>query len=179
MKAQELPFRFCPNCGKSNLEFHRPISVNCQDCGFTYYQNNAAAVAIILETPDGILLVKRNKEPEKGRLDLPGGFVDPGEGALEAVKRELMEELHLTVADIRFFSSRPNRYPYNGVLYHTCDLFFIATLTDLSTINYDPIELEGWQIITHKEYDPDEIAFESVSQTLSRYFRDKRAQEKK
>lgn len=39
-----------------------------------------------------VLLIERGNEPFKGRLALPGGFVDPGEVTLEAARRELAEE---------------------------------------------------------------------------------------
>jgi 8-oxo-dGTP diphosphatase len=40
----------------------------------------------------GILLVKRDKEPAKGKWSLPGGAVEVGESQEEAVAREVMEE---------------------------------------------------------------------------------------
>ena len=43
---------------------------------------------------DGRALVTvRAREPEKGRLDLPGGFLDPGEHPAEGIVREAREEL--------------------------------------------------------------------------------------
>lgn len=40
----------------------------------------------------GILLVKRDKEPAKGKWSLPGGAIEVGESQEEAVAREVMEE---------------------------------------------------------------------------------------
>ena len=39
-----------------------------------------------------VLMIERAHEPFKGRWALPGGFVDAGEGPLEAAARELLEE---------------------------------------------------------------------------------------
>jgi mutator protein MutT len=44
-----------------------------------------------------VLLVKRGKEPLKGRWLVPGGTVELGETLLEAVVREVAEETGLTV----------------------------------------------------------------------------------
>jgi ADP-ribose pyrophosphatase YjhB (NUDIX family) len=47
---------------------------------------------------DGKALVTlRALEPEKGRVDVPGGFVEVGEHPIEGLKREVREELGLEV----------------------------------------------------------------------------------
>ena len=46
---------------------------------------------------DQILLVKRGKEPGLGRWSIPGGVVDLGETAAQALKREIREETGLIV----------------------------------------------------------------------------------
>ncbi|MHB1988319.1 MAG: NUDIX hydrolase [Acidimicrobiales bacterium] len=51
-----------------------------------------AVGAIILRTPDQILLIKRGREPSAGRWSLPGGRVEFGETLEEAVQREVFEE---------------------------------------------------------------------------------------
>jgi len=48
-----------------------------------------------------ILLVKRLKAPEAGCWNLPGGKVDFGERAAEAVRREVAEELGVAVETTR------------------------------------------------------------------------------
>ena len=60
---------------------------------FIYYFNPSSAVACFIRNSRGeLLLVRRAKEPAKGRLDLPGGFVDMHESAEEAAQREVKEE---------------------------------------------------------------------------------------
>lgn len=47
---------------------------------------------------DGRALVSvRGREPEKGKLDVPGGFLLPGEHPVEGLKREVKEELGVEI----------------------------------------------------------------------------------
>jgi len=68
--------------------------------------------------------VERSHEPAKGKLGLPGGFVDPDERAEDAALRECREEIGWAPPEIRFLGSFPNHYSYGGIDYSTCDLFF-------------------------------------------------------
>jgi ADP-ribose pyrophosphatase YjhB (NUDIX family) len=43
------------------------------------------------------LITKRGSEPEKGRFDVPGGFVEAGEDVLDGLRRELKEELDVEI----------------------------------------------------------------------------------
>lgn len=52
--------------------------------------------AVVLDG-DRVLLVKRGKEPLRGRWLIPGGTVELGETLTEAVVREVLEETGLTV----------------------------------------------------------------------------------
>lgn len=124
-------FHYCPRCGSSHFAEHDARAKRCADCGFTYYANaSASTVAVILRpSPVGgdaqeLLVARRAYEPARGTLDLPGGFVDPGETAEAGVVREVREETgaEATVRELLF--TIPNAYPYSGHVVHTCDLFF-------------------------------------------------------
>ncbi len=55
-----------------------------------------AVGAVILED-DRIALVRREKEPSKGRWTFPGGAIELGESLRDAVRREAAEETGLQV----------------------------------------------------------------------------------
>ena len=44
-----------------------------------------------------VLVIVRAGEPEKGRVDVPGGFVEVGEHPVEGLEREVREELGVEV----------------------------------------------------------------------------------
>ena len=59
----------------------------CDECG--QWDQPALAVDAVAIRGNEILLIRRGKEPWKGMLALPGGFVDSGEDPEVAVVREL------------------------------------------------------------------------------------------
>ena len=70
-------FSYCPRCGSAHFEVHNIKSKQCADCGFVYYFNPSSATVALIENERGELLVcRRAKDPAKGTLDLPGGFID-------------------------------------------------------------------------------------------------------
>ena len=148
-------FHFCPRCGSSHFNVHDFKSKRCADCGFTYYFNpSAATVAVIVDEHGRLLTCRRAKEPAKGTLDLPGGFVDPGESNEEGLLREVREETGASVTIERFLFSLPNTYLFSGFLVHTADCFFLCRpvpgacleahddATDLQWMPFDCLEPE-------------------------------------
>ena len=94
---------YCPQCGLrlTTSECDGRIRPVCTACGHIVYINPVPSVAAILEREGRLLLVKRNIEPGLGQWSLPGGFVETGETAVDAVKREVREETGLICGDVR------------------------------------------------------------------------------
>ena len=96
MKHPLAQFLYCPECGSPHFEVNNEKSKKCTDCGFVYYFNpSSATVALILNEKKELLVCRRAKEPAKGTLDLPGGFIDMNETGEEGVGREVWEETGL------------------------------------------------------------------------------------
>ena len=122
-------FKYCPVCGSSHFEINNFKSKHCMDCGFTYYANSCSATAAFIINDDNeLLVVRRAKEPAKGTLDLPGGFVDMEETAEMGMCREIKEETGLDVDHIEYLFSSPNVYMYSGMGVHTLDMDYLVRI---------------------------------------------------
>jgi 8-oxo-dGTP pyrophosphatase MutT (NUDIX family) len=144
--------------------------VVCPDCGFTLYFNTAAAVAALIFDSEGrLMVVSRNREPQKGLLDLPGGFVDFGEDAENALKREVSEELGVDVEVCGYHKSMPNTYLYKGILYHTLDIFFTCRAANgdlpLQSVRRND-EIADIRYRHPAEIREEEIAFDSMKRVV-------------
>lgn len=162
-------FKYCPKCGSSHFEIHNEKSKHCTDCGFTYYFNSSAAtVAFILNHRGELLVCQRGKEPAKGTLDLPGGFIDMYETGEEGVTREVKEETGLMVTNARYLFSLPNTYLYSGFLVHTLDLFFVCTVENDDRLQaMDDVAASGW--VPLDKIDPEAFGLDSVRTGIQRF----------
>jgi ADP-ribose pyrophosphatase YjhB (NUDIX family) len=160
---------YCGRCGAAaGRQSEAPGGpFRCPSCGFTLYFNAAGATGAIIRRADGLaLFVRRAKDPGKGKLGLPGGFVDPGENAEEALAREVREEVGLDVRDLRYLSSHANSYFYAGVTYHTLDLFYLGDVDDTDRATaLDAVDAIEW--IDPSTVPLDEIAFPSMRAALT------------
>jgi NAD+ diphosphatase len=165
-----MKLNLCPHCGSKNILFSDKKRHNCPDCGWIYYQNMAAAVAVILYKDNEVLFAVRAKEPAAGKLDIPGGFVDPGESAEEAAVRELMEEFKLVInpGDLMYLKSFPNEYLYRDVLYYTCDIVFTCPLTTMPEF-IEKSEIRNVILTDPEAVDINDMAFDSTRAMIKNY----------
>jgi len=79
---------------------------------------------VVFDGTNRVLLIRRKNPPFKGIYALPGGFVDIGETAEAACRREMREETGVRVARLRLIGvySDPKRDPRG----HTCSVAYLA-----------------------------------------------------
>lgn len=161
-------FKHCPRCG-GELSPSGSHSVRCGDCDFHLYFNCGASIACLIEDDQHrLLLTRRLTNPAKGTLDLPGGFVDPGETAEEALRRELREELNIEVTGVQFFSSFAGCYEYGGLSYYTLDLAFLCHLKSTARIRVAD-DVVGFAFCSLDDIHPAEIGLDSVREVVQTY----------
>ncbi len=161
-------FKYCPNCRSEKIDYDGFKLYLCRDCSWTYYQNACAAVMAILTYKGKILFTIRAKDPAKDKLDFPGGFVDPGETAEEAVERELKEELSLENLSFTYLGSAVNRYEYKNITYASCDLVFTARITSLP-VDIQKSEIKDTVLLDLDEINDQDIAFSSMKKAIDFY----------
>lgn len=155
-------FKFCPKCGSSGFLSDSEKSFTCTKCGFRYFINMGGAVAAIIRNDKNeILFTIRKHEPAAGKLDLPGGFVDLGETAENAVIREVFEELNLHITEMNFVGTFTNKYVYGGLEYQTLDLVFDCSVNSFATIKAAD-DVSGYVFRNPSSVNPDEIGLDSI-----------------
>ena len=99
--------RYCSLCGaelESRLhpqDGRVPYCPGCKDYRYPHF-STAVSMLVTDEAETRILLIRQYGEA--GEL-LPAGYVDKGETAEHAARRELMEELGLAAESLRFLAS--------------------------------------------------------------------------
>ncbi|MFV0445912.1 MAG: NUDIX hydrolase [Planctomycetaceae bacterium] len=164
-------FHYCPQCGVAHNQIGRNPFL-CAGCGFTFYFSPIVGVVCLIETPQHeIVMLIRQRDPGKGLFGLPGGFVDAGESADDAARREVREELQLTVTRLTYQGSFPNRYRFRGIELPVADLIFHCEVESLATLKADPGEVAGVHICHPGPAELDRMAFPSNRQGLELFLK--------
>ena len=128
-------------------------------------RNPVPTVDILIELPDGIVLIERKNPPHGWAI--PGGFVDYGESLEEAAVREAREETGLHVQLVRQFHtySDPKRDPR----FHSISTVYIARAQGTPEAKDDAREVG----IFSRRNLPEGIAFDHRA-ILEDYFEERR-----
>lgn len=161
MTPSEL-FQHCPRCGQSLPPREGRNHLDCGRCGLRYYFNPTVAAAAFVHRADGALLwIRRARDPARGKLAPPGGFIDIGETVEEALRREVREEVGIELVSMQFLISQPNTYPYREITYPVLDLFFVAEAAP-GAVAFDPGEVTAAEWIHPQHLNPEDLAFTST-----------------
>jgi 8-oxo-dGTP diphosphatase len=98
-----------------------------------------AAVGAIAVRDGALLLIRRGHAPSRGRWSLPGGRVEPGENAHEALVREMAEETGLLV-EVGALVGEVVRPGPNGVTYRIQD-FRVTLIGDDAVAGDDAVDV--------------------------------------
>jgi len=106
---------FCPNCGHATELMDGGYRRLCPACAAEHFPRTDPVV-IMLPLLGDRCLIGRNKRFPPGLYSAFAGFVEPGESMEEAVHRELMEEVNLKVAGVRYHATQPWPFPSSLML---------------------------------------------------------------
>ena len=99
--------KYCVECGTKLIYKYlekEGLIPYCQKCNEYRFPIFSSAVSMLILNPDKnkILLIQQYGKPS---FILVAGYINKGENALEAVKREVFEEVRLHVSELTFNSS--------------------------------------------------------------------------
>ncbi|HVM16465.1 MAG TPA: NUDIX domain-containing protein [Gaiellaceae bacterium] len=165
-------WRWCPRC-RTELELEDG-SASCPACGFRQYAASApTASALPVDDRGRVLLARRAIEPDKGKWDIVGGFLEEGEHPLDGLRREVREETGLEAEPLEFLTANVDRYGEGDDAVWTLNLVWTARVPGGEPEAADDVAELRW-------FAPDELpppeacAFEHVAGVL-RAWRDEQA----
>jgi NAD+ diphosphatase len=108
--------RFCMRCGAALLPMAREWGKRCPDetCGWSMYPPVNPCTITLIHDGESVLLT--HKEGWGPRYGLVAGFVEPGESLEDNLRREVAEEVGVSVDAIEYFKSQPWPFPHQIML---------------------------------------------------------------
>ena len=104
--------RFCGRCGQPTQPHPSERAKICPECGLESYPVISPAVIVAVTRGDRLLLARSPRFPGE-MFSVLAGFNEPGESLEDTVRREVMEEVGIRVANIRYFGSQPWPFPHS------------------------------------------------------------------
>ncbi len=171
MKPDKV-YKFCPRCS-SELKPENKNLLTCKTCKFRFYINPSPCNAVVIENDNKeILLVKRKFEPMKGYWDLPGGFIDPDENLEKSVRREVQEELGISVEMQKIIGVYSDRYLYQGVETPVITIGVFGKIISGDIKASD--DVSGFNFFKKDDILNQKIGFKSVKNTIQGYLESKK-----
>lgn len=138
------------------------------------YANSApAANALPIDDEGRILLGRRAGEPDAGKWDILGGFLDEDEHPLDAVVRELGEETGLEIEPLDLVAIEMDRYGDDEDAQATLNLYWTARVLAGELAPADDVTELRW--FAPDELPPDEELAFRVNARVLRNFRVRRS----
>ena len=157
---------YCGRCGHKLVHSEKLRMLSCPDCNNMVFPKIAPAVIVGVTNGRKILMTKYAGREYK-RYALIAGFTEIGETAEETVKREVMEEVGLTVKNIRYYKSQPWGFDSNLLLGYFCEL------AEEEEIHLDEEELSVAEWVDYHDV-PEDREKLSLTHEMMTYFKEQR-----
>ena len=102
--------QYCGKCGNLTQDKEDERAKICPECGLVNYPRLSPAIIVAVVRDGQILLAHSPRFPESVYSVL-AGFVEPGETLEDCVRREVFEEVKISLKNIRYFGSQPWPFP--------------------------------------------------------------------
>jgi NAD+ diphosphatase len=101
---------YCPRCGRPLGELSTQWARHCTNCCYIGYPPVTPAIMVLVH--DGTRILLARNVGWKQRYSVIAGFVEPGESLEDCVRREVAEEVGLSVTDITYAGSQSWPFPH-------------------------------------------------------------------
>ncbi len=135
---------FCTRCGTATDIIKAGHARLCPSCGTEHFPRTDPAVIMLITNGDdsvdgGRAILGRQPAWPAGYFSTLAGFVEPGESLIDAVRREVLEEVGIVVGDVAYLGSQPWPFPSSLMLgFHG-----VADTFDI-TVDGDELEEARW-----------------------------------
>ena len=113
--------KFCSACGTELFDHEHEEARTCPNCGMLFFPKISPAVIVMIKREDGRILLAYNRHFRHKCYSLIAGFVEAGESAEDAVRREVREEVGLEIKNIRYLYSQSWPFPDSLMLGFVAD----------------------------------------------------------
>jgi NAD+ diphosphatase len=103
-------YKYCGSCKGDLIPDKETRAKKCIQCGRLEFPRISPAVIVLVER-EGRILLGRSPRFAGEFYSVLAGFVEPGESLEDTVRREIMEEVGISVKEITYFGSQPWPFP--------------------------------------------------------------------
>jgi ADP-ribose pyrophosphatase YjhB (NUDIX family) len=164
-----MEINFCRRCGAHVTKQSDGFYV-CEHGHHLFYKMYNGVLLALLNQKNEVLMIIRGRDPGKGTLDFPGGFMDLGELPMEAVRRETLEETGLTSSSYeppQFLCWAIDTYEYQGETQEVLGACFWARVKgEVQPIAGDDAQAVKWATLNEVKDADVYSGFAAVRKTL-------------
>lgn len=113
-------FRFCPRCATHLTCHDNELAKVCGGCGHHQYPRISPCIIVLVRNGDKCLLAHASRFAT-GRYSTLAGFIEAGESAEMAVKREVQEEVGIEIDNVEYCFSQSWPFPHSLMLGYVAD----------------------------------------------------------
>jgi len=134
----------CARCGAETVAADAGHVRRCPVCQASHFpRTDPAVIMLVIDSVDRALLGRQRVWPA-GRFSTLAGFVEPGEALEDAVRREVAEEVGITISTVSYGASQAWPFPSSLMV----GFFAVAEGTD---IDVDGVEIAEARWVTREQ----------------------------
>lgn len=117
LRESRRSHRYCGRCGRPCKPAAGEWAMVCTGCQHPVYPRISPCIIVLVYRDDEFLLVRHRRHGQDSAMHtVIAGFIEPGETAEDAVHREVMEEVGIRLASVKYQFSQSWPFPHSLML---------------------------------------------------------------